>query len=140
MQVTGIPDGARNQWRFPKEDVRRQSQPLEITIDLIAEHPVPIKGIMLEWQGQSIPDGYDILWAGENKRYTKALLPSLRDLGLPPDTEYRGSIPVAFGSSGQSARYIKLVFPTGTFKDDTTLRNLRFIHDWGPDTDVNDLP
>jgi hypothetical protein len=136
----GIPDGERNQWRFPGDSAGRQSLPLEITIDLLAEHPVPITGIMLDWQGQSIPDGYDLLWAGENARYNKALMPSLRDLGLPDDMEFKGSIPVMFGKSGQSVRYIKLVFPAGTFKDDTTLRNLRFIHEWGPDTDVNDIP
>ncbi len=140
VSVTGIPDGDRNQWDFPKDDVRRQSQPLEITIDLLAEHPVPIKGIMLDWQGRSIPEGYDIMWAGENKRYVKALMPSLRDLGLPDDTGFKGSIPVTFGRSGQPVRYIKLIFPTGTFKDNTTLMNMRFIHDWGPDTDVNDIP
>jgi hypothetical protein len=139
MSVAKIPDGIRNQWHFHKDDVVQQSQPLEITIDLLAEHPVPIKGIMLDWQGQSIPDGYDILWAGENKRYSKALLPSLRDLGLPYGTEFNNSIPVMFGKSGQSVRYIKFIFPTGTIKDDTKLINIRFIHDWGPDTDVNDI-
>ena len=140
VAVAGIPDDERYQWHFPKDDVARQSQPLEITIDLLAEHPVQIKGVMLDWQGQSIPYGYDILWAGENARYSKALMPSLRDLALPYDIEFKGSIPVTFGTSGQSVRYIKFIFPTGTFRDDTTLRNLRFVHDWGPDTDVNDLP
>jgi len=140
VSVAGIPDAESNQWHFSKDDVGRQSQPLEITIDLLAEHPVPIMGVMLDWQGESIPDGYDILWAGDNARYSKALMPSLRDLDLPHDIEFKGSIPVTFGKSGQSVRYIKFIFPTGTFQDDTTLRNLRFIHDWGPDTDVNDIP
>ena len=139
VSVAGIPDGERNQWEFPKDGTGRQSQQIEITIDLIAEHPVPIQGIMLDWEGQSIPDGYDILWAGENARYNTATIPSLRDLDPLDDGEYTGSIPVAFGKSGQSVRYIKLIFPAGTFEDDTTLRNLRFIHDWGPDNDAKDI-
>ena len=139
VSVAGIPDGERNQWKFPKDVAGRQSQQIEITIDLIAEHPVPIQGIMLDWEGQSIPDGYDILWAGENARYNTATIPSLQDLERQYDIEFTGAVPVAFGKSGQSVRYIKLVFPTGTFEDDATLSNLRFVHDWGPDNDAKDI-
>jgi hypothetical protein len=37
-------------------------------------------------------------------------------------------------------QYIKFLFPRGSFEEEAFLNNLRFIYDWGLDTDASENP
>ncbi len=137
VPASGVPDGEREQWRFNKDDLAPLSAPVEIVVDLVAEHPVPIKGVELNWQGSFVPDGYDILWAGEEGKYRIAQMPTMENLDLNKIPKYSGPIPSVFGTRGQSVRYIKFSFPPNIFKQDAVLGTVRIVHDWGPDTDAD---
>ncbi len=116
-----VPDGL-HPWHFSKE----LSEAVQIEIDLWDVHPVPIKGIELRWEGSYFPRNYSVFFAGDNHEFQEADLPDLSKLNLPESPTY--PIPAMFSTSddGVSVRYVKLLFPKGSFQKDATLQELRF--------------
>ncbi len=56
---------------------------MEITIDLLDEHPLPIKGIVLNWGEGSKPQGYSVQWSGADGRFQDGAVPKF-DIGNLP--------------------------------------------------------
>ena len=134
LQISGIPDGMSIQWNFPSG----LTGPIEIDIDLMDVHPLPIRGIELTWDGSSFPPDYRVQYAASTPpQYQEAFVPDLNDVPLPsPPVPI--PVPAIFATtgSGVEVRYVKLIFPS-TFQQDATLQELRFRYDQGPWTDTD---
>lgn len=115
----GIPDG-RLKWIFPERGAA-------VEIDLLAVHPLPIKGLILSWEGY-IPRGIQVEWAGADRRFREVQVPELAELS----GAFRGTFPfpIVFGKTGVKVRYVRIHLPSQGRK--VTLAELRFVYDWGP--------
>ena len=135
VKTENIPDGL-HPWYFSGG----LSEPVEIEIDLWDVHPLSIKGIELRWEGSYLPRNYSVHFAGANHEYEEANVPDLDKLNLPESPTY--PIPAMFTESknGVKVRYVKLVFPKGSFQKDATLEELRFHYADSPWEDSKDVP
>jgi hypothetical protein len=133
-EISGIPDGTDHRWNFPLGAAGAGPQTVEI--DLLDVHPLLVKGIVLGWHAGFIPEGYQVQWAGADQVYHDTTVPSFEGVEMPEDEDFVVPVPIMFGESGARVRYVKLVFPQGTFRQGASLEELRFIYDWGPDQDV----
>ncbi len=137
IKLPGLPDANNIRWYFPKEEER----PVEILIDLMAVHPLPIRGIELTWNKQFVPRNYMVRFAEQEQKYLDARMPDLSEIQFP---QWMPSftIPAHFSKNppGAPVRYVKLLFPKGTFKQDAILERLRFKYDQGPWKDAEDSP
>jgi hypothetical protein len=122
LQISGIPDGMSIQWSFPAG----LTETIEIVIDLMDVHPLPIKGIELKWDGSFLPRGYRVQYAGADQQYKNALVPDFPDMSQLPTVP---SIPVpaifTLSENGVEVRYVKLIFEN-TFQQNAILQELRF--------------
>jgi len=113
----GIPDG-KKAWTFPTEGGAAE-------VDLLSVHPLPIKGLILVWEGY-IPTGVEVEWAGADRRFRTVPVPDLKEF-----RDFQGAFPfpVIFGKSGVKVRYVRIRLPAQGRK--AVLRELRFVYDWG---------
>ncbi|UCE19473.1 MAG: hypothetical protein JSV84_03765 [Gemmatimonadota bacterium] len=130
-----IPDGVDVRWVFPSTLDRYEPDGVFVEIDLVEDHPLPVKGIVLGWNSEFIPDGYSLRWASAGGRYNEAPVPTLAGMA-PPDDPGIVPVPIMFHNPGVSVRYVLLLFPYNTFADTASLEEIRFLYDWGPDTDA----
>jgi hypothetical protein len=130
-----IPDGTGVRWIFPSTLDRYEPNGVHVDIDLRANHPLSIKGIVLGWDSDYIPHGYSVRWASHSGRYNDASVPSLAGMA-PPDEPGIIPIPIVFQDPGVSVRYVRFIFPYGTFTEAASLDEIRFLYDWGPDSDA----
>ncbi len=119
-----LPDGGNVDWFFPAGLGTEV-----ILIDLLDEYPLPIRGIEFRWGNGSnyyVPANvsYSVLYAGEDKQFHAAVMPKL----TIPTKNVNPPISCAFDPDGavKGVRYVKLVFPSGTFPGDAILTELRF--------------
>jgi hypothetical protein len=136
--IQGIP-GNNVDWRLPLE---LSAYDFEIKIDLLDVHPLPIKGIVLDWDLCRIPIGYKVMFADADKKYYEATVPVIRLPSHYYDAQLTLPVPIRFGKSesGMRVRYVKLIFPSGSLHDTAILNDLRFRYDYGPDTDAKSNP
>ena len=144
IHAKGIPDGIGIQWNFPSNLDKPNPQGIEITIDLLKLHPLPIKGLILNWDAKFIPKGYNVQWAGEDKKFASAKVPEINK-----QSQQAASFPVyvtifepkegAKYVQG-NVRYIKFIFPKGTFPTETTLKEVQFIFEWPSSEDAKYNP
>lgn len=137
IKVPAIPDGNNIKWYFPKE----QQGQVEILIDLMDVHPLGIRGIALTWGGQFVPKGYSVQHSTDGKAYRNAMLPDLSNVRFPQQMPLI-PIPARFSESpeGVAVRYVRIIFPRGTFQNDAVVRALRFEYERSPWEDAEDNP
>jgi hypothetical protein len=136
----GIPDGSGLSWAFAASSgVQRSQKATQISIDLIQEHPLPLRGLVLHWIG-GWPQRFEVHYAGTNQRSPDiARLPDLSVLKLPTSSKAL-AIPVSFGQKGVPVRTLTLVFPPGAFVAPAKLVDVQFLYDWGPTQDATVNP
>ena len=134
-----IPDGVGIRWVFPSDLDRYEPNGVIIEIDLMDEHPLPIRGIVLGWDSGYLPQGYSVEWADGGGRYQGAAVPVWAGIPLP-DESCIIPIPIIFHNPGVSVRYVRFIFPYRTFTEAGSLEELRFLYDWGPDDDASSNP
>jgi len=129
IPISGIPNGGNVQWYFP------QGLPggLEVDIDLLDVHPLPIKGLELWWDSNSLPPDYRVQYADADQQYRDAIVPQIPGPGQAPPGGSSLPVPAVFTTSGDGAkvRYVKVIF-TDAFERDAILRVLRFRYYQGP--------
>jgi len=138
LKIDGIPDGANTEWHFPAG----LTEEVEIIIDLLYGYPVPIRGIEIRWDGGSLPLGYSVEFAGADGEYHEAVVPDLSLLGqfqFHPK-EYPVSCTFDPGGAVDAVRFVKVIFPEGTFAADAVLKELRFRYDTGSPEDAQEHP
>ena len=136
-----IPNGRDVSWTFAAAgSSSRLQRDTEITIDLIQEHPLPLRGLVFHWTG-ALPESLEIHYAGANQRVPGvARMPDLRELKLPTPLRGTIAIPVSFGKESVNVRTLKLVFPRGAFTASAKLVDIQFLYDWGPTQDAQYNP
>jgi len=136
----GIPDGSGAPWSFGAGSSAQRAQgETRITIDLIQEHPLPLRGLVLHWVG-GWPRGLEIHYAGATQRSSGiAKLPDLSALKLPTSSQGIAT-PVSFGKEGVPVRTLTLIFPPNAFAAPTKLVEVQFLYDWGPTQDATVNP
>lgn len=136
LPISGIPDGNEVNWLFPKG----LQGGVEVDIDLLDVHPLPIKGMQLRWDRDALPGKYRVQFSTPGQQFQEAIVPDLPNPGhLPSGTSI--PIPAIFNSSatGEQVRYVKLIFPN-TFQQDAVLQELRFRYEQGPMADTEVCP
>ncbi len=136
-KVKGIPD-RQNQWYFPKEI----QDGVRVEIDLLAIHPVPIKGVELLWKGNFLPKDWVVQYSEDNEKFLDAIVPDLSKITLPKGIPaVPVPVPLTTTGDGMDVRYLRIIFPKGAFEEDATLEELTFQYDRGPwqDSSFNDF-
>jgi hypothetical protein len=133
-----IPNGGDVSWSFAAgPSSQRKPTETEITIDLLEEHPLPLRGLVLHWAG-TLPRSFEIHHAGEHQRMPSVVrMPDLRELQLPTSLAGTIAIPVSFGKESVNVRTLKLVFPPDAFAASAKLVEIQFLYDWGPTQDAD---
>ena len=134
-----IPDGQAPAWTLSPGLNQIQPAGTEITIDLLQNHPLLVRGIVLSWEG-TVPMSFSVRYAANGEDYQEAHTPqtafSSRMTQLPNDV----LIPISFGENGARVRRIQLHFPQGSLLGEAVLTELRFLYNWGPDRDAEFNP
>jgi hypothetical protein len=133
----GLPDGQQVSWTVPGADF---GKPLEITIDLLQEHPLPIHGLTLGWANGSAPTDFKVFWAGRDRKFQEAKLPAWRIKSQQYTPVRLPLLPISFGQPAPAVRFVKLVFPPTKAQEPAVLDQLYFRYDWGPDDDAPQNP
>lgn len=136
----GIPDGHHINWIIPVNLVKQSPSPLAINFDLLDEHPIPIRGLTLDWSNAYVPTGYHVFWAGKDKKFREAKVPQITLDGLKSSPTMGIPVPVNFGNGMEKVRYIKIVFPQNAIRKDAVLSGIHFKYNWGPDDDAEEHP
>ena len=133
LKIDKLPDGT-TQWYFPKG----LEVPVEVIIDLLDVHPLPVKGIELRWDSRFLPWNYKVQFAGADQRYSEAIPPK-PPTGELPSGSPSIPVPVMFSSSktGVAVRYVKLILHS-TFAQNAILQSMRFRYEQGPLKDTED--
>ena len=137
----GIPDGRSVAWTFGPELDQTHPNGFEIEVDLLQDHPLPIEGIVLAWEG-AIPEGYFARYAADGQSGQVALPPERAFLKLSSQREEPLPVPIQFGDGERGARLrtVHLHFPPGSFVGESKLTEMRFIYDWGPSDEAEYNP
>jgi len=131
----GIPDGETSAWTFGPELSYTQLEGVEITIDLLQDHPLLIKGIVFDWEGPA-PLGVIVRYAADGQDYQEVAAPGIGSFSRASTQLDAPLIPILFDERGATVRRVHLYFPPGSLPNQTKLRELRFIYDWGPGKDA----
>jgi hypothetical protein len=141
VQVSAVPNGNGGvYWLFPSDIDKLEPKGVEITIDLLDEHPLPIRGIVLTWGEGSKPKGYNVQWSGADGRFHNGTVPQFDIGNVSEQSKLMLPVFIKFSKSGTAVRYVKLSFPPRTFKGKSRLDEIRFIYDWGPGKDADYNP
>jgi len=134
-----IPDGQGASWAFGPELNRTQPNGFAIEVDLLQDHPLPLKGIALRWEG-AIPIGYSVRYAADGERYQDAALAGAESIRMSGQQLGGILIPIPFGKESKRVRKIQLYFPPGSVIGESQLTEMRFIYDWGPSDEAEFNP
>lgn len=141
LGIFNVPDGHKQAWVFPAGFAERELNQVQVTLDLLEEHPLPIHGVELDWSKP--PSGkYFVQWAGPDRHFEDAKLFPVRK-GLDQcenETEKAAEVIAHFSEKGTGVRYVRFSFAPGAFAHQAILKDLRFRYDWGPDPDAKDNP
>lgn len=106
-------------------------EPVMIDVDLLAQHPVPVKGVVIEWENGIAPNQYEVWWAAADQQiHTHTVV-----LGatVPPPTG-AGVLPVptAFTPTPPYAvRYLRLRFSNSALMTQYKISGLHLLFDTG---------
>jgi hypothetical protein len=145
IQCSKLPNGNDSTWYFPMGVVEE----IGILVDYLAPNPQPLEGVRLFWAPDYLPGNFKVLLGegnmgekGYEEHYT-----TLTDYSNFKPMPNSGPIPMMarLERPVTGIRYVKLVFPKGTFaKQSALLRDLilpRHEEKWRDADDVGeDLP
>jgi hypothetical protein len=84
--------------------------PVFIDIDLLQQHPIPVRGIVIDWVDGFAPSQYEVWWAGSDLQIhiqPVFLNPTI----LPPQGQGHVPLPVRFAPApSYPVRYLRLAF------------------------------
>lgn len=135
----GIPDGRSVAWAFGPELDHTHPNGFEIEVDLLQDHPLPIEGIVLGWEG-AIPTGYSVRYAADGESYQDALSRGIEPVMLSLQQPGGVLVPIPFGKASVRVRKVQLYFPPGSLAGEAKLTEMRFIYDWGPSDEAEFSP
>lgn len=129
----GIPNGRDTSWVIPAGLPGR----VRIEVDLIATHPLKIRGLYLKWSDEGIPPDLLVTRAGEDREFTRGQLPDLDPVPFgTPLVCYRPwpaviPVPVRFGTGvqGESLRYLR-IWLTPDPSHEYELEEIGFFYRW----------
>ncbi len=133
--------GRDNHWLIPTGPLG--VDPVYVQVDLRAEHPLPVKGVVIEWKGGIVPPQYQILWGGATGApMSRTFAPASG--GTPDPSTIQLPIPTAFGPAANYAvRYLRLAIPAFALVRPYEITGLHYLFDYGKDDDnggVDDSP
>jgi hypothetical protein len=141
VQASGIPDGVEQRWVFPAGLDEKAPEGTWVEIDLLGQYPLPVRGMLLTWRGNRMPDGYRVRWAGADRKYRDAQMPDLSKIEFPEQSEpFALPVPgmLSIDGKGWDVRYLRFEFPKGTFQGRTELIDLALVFDTpAADAEVN---
>jgi len=135
----GIPDGNSVVWAFGPELDRTHRNGFTIEVDLLRNHPLPIEGIVLRWEGTT-PTGYSVRYAADGESFHDVSPPGAESLRLASQLVAPIPIAIPFGEAGARIRTVQLRFPPGSFAGESKLTEMRFIYDWGQSDEAESNP
>jgi len=135
----GIPDGRNVSWTFGPALDRTHPNGFEIAIDLLQNHPLLLKGLVLCWEGVA-PTGYLVRYAADGQSSQDVSPYGVDSLKLSSQQVGGTWVPIPFGEESARVRTIQLRLPPGSFAGESKLTEMRFIYDWGPSDEAEFNP
>ncbi len=133
IQTGGALPTPTTPWTIPQGPLNMD--PSYIQVDLLAEHPLPVRGIVVDWKDGYCPLQYQVWWAGQNQQIHTATV-SLPTGQVPPMGTTRIPIPTAFGPApSYPVRYLRLVFNNAFLMRSYQITGLHYLFDFGTDDD-----
>ncbi len=105
--------------------------PVYIDIDLLAQHPIPVNGIVLDWENGRAPNQYEVWWAAADQQiHTHPV--TLAPTAPPPTGLGAVGIPTGFGPMPPYAvRYLRLCFPNGALTTEYRIAGVHLLFETG---------
>jgi hypothetical protein len=141
LGIYTVPDGYKQAWVFPAGLAENDLNEVQVTLDLLDEHPLAVFGVELDWSKS--PSGkYVVQWAGEDRNFqdAKLYLAGEKEDCCRKKPDGASELIAHFSDKGAPVRYVRLSFAPGAFTHEAILKDLRFRYDWGPDQDAKNNP
>ena len=132
IQTGGALPTPTTPWVIPQGPLN--VDPSYIQVDLLAEFPLPVKGIVVDWKDGWVPSHYQVWWAGQDVQIHTATV----DLGTmtPPSGSSRIPIQTRLGPDpSYPVRYLRLVFDNAHLTHPYQISGLHYLYDFGKDDD-----
>ena len=125
--------GRDNHWLVPAGSPG--VDPLYIQVDLRAEHPLPVSGVVIEWKGGIVPPQYQVLWGGSTGApMSKTFVPASG--GSPDPGAMQVPIPTRFGPAPSYAvRYLRVAIPVFALTRPYEITGLHYLFEYGKEDD-----
>ena len=122
-----------NHWTIPQGPL--MVDPSYIQVDLLAEHPIPLRGLVVDWKDGIVPIQYQAWWAGQDGQIHTTVV-NLTPGEPPPSGSQSVPIPATFGPApSYLVRYMRLVFSNPYLTRAFEITGLHFLFDYGRDDD-----
>jgi hypothetical protein len=109
VQTGGALPSETSPWTIPPAP--HPVDPVDIDVDLRAQHPYPMRGVTIEWKDGFAPRQFEVWWAGQNLQiHTRSV--TMGTGAPPPPPGALLPMPVPFAPSPTyPVRYLKLRIP-----------------------------
>lgn len=133
VQTGGALPGRGNHWFFTPGS--SGVDPLYAQVDLRAEHPLRVRGVVVAWKGGVVPSQYQVLWGGATGApMSRTFTPATG--GGPSPTTQEVPIPTLFGPAPNYAvRYLRVSIPASAMTRPFEIAGLHLLFDYGKEDD-----
>jgi hypothetical protein len=105
--------------------------PVFIDVDLLSQHPIPVRGVVLDWENGFAPPQYEVWWAGADQQIHVATV-SLPPSGPPPPGVGPAPVETPFAPMPPYAvRYLRVALPNSALATEYRISGVHLLFDYG---------
>jgi hypothetical protein len=111
--------------------------PVYIDVDLLANHPLGVRGVEFDWKDGKFPSQFQVWWAAQNgQTLTKTVTKATGAPPPPSGVDFRVSAAFA-PDSGYVVRYVRLCFANAVLTEPFEITGMHYVFDAGAPEDSN---
>lgn len=135
VQTGGTIAHPQNHWIIPPAP--HPVNPVYIDVDLLAQHPYPVRGVTLDWKDGRVPAQFQVWWAGQDQQiHMQTVTPATGAPPLPPGEDL--PTPIAFEpAGGHPVRYVRFCFENPVLTQPFEVTSLHYNFQVGAPEDSN---
>ncbi len=136
VSTGGTIPGAGATWVFPAGSY--PVNPVFVNVDLRAEHPYPVRGVVIQWKNGKVPPVFEVWWAnGSGQPHVRTVFATPSAPALPAEVV---PVPVAFPATlTMPIRYARLGIPATLLTQTYEVVGWHFDYAVGDPEDHNDV-
>jgi len=144
VQTAGhLPKDSGDTWVIPA-GTHPVSGPVEIDVDLQANHPYAVRGVVIEWLNGIMPPTWEVWWSPQTVQiYTKTItrdpmfIPDPNTPSIPYHVRFKPPTPT-LPDTGYTLRYIKLRIPNPV-PAEYRIVGVHYLYYNGPEEDADSV-